>query len=223
MNADARKRIDAIEAIEDLGAGFTLANHDLEIRGAGELLGDEQSGQMQEIGFSLYMELLERAVATLKKGDALDLDRPLEHGPEIDLQCPALIPDPYLPDVHTRLILYKRIANAQDFQELRDLQVEMIDRFGLLPEAVKNLFRVTQLKLIAIPIKIRKIDVGAKGGRILFGLEPNIDLTKLLQLIQQQPKIYQLDGQDKLRFCKEMDNVEERVDTVKSLLEELSI
>jgi transcription-repair coupling factor (superfamily II helicase) len=223
MNADAKKRIDAIEAIEDLGAGFTLANHDLEIRGAGELLGDEQSGQMQEIGFSLYMELLERAVATLKRGDTLDLDRPLEHGPEIDLQSPALIPDPYLPDVHTRLILYKRIANARDFRELRDLQVEMIDRFGLLPEAVKNLFRVTQLKLIAIPIGIRKIDVGPKGGRILFGPEPNIDLPKLLQLIQQQSKTYQLDGQDKLRFCKEMDNVEERVEIVKSLLEELSV
>lgn len=223
MNADAKKRIDAIEAIEDLGAGFTLANHDLEIRGAGELLGDEQSGQMQEIGFSLYMELLERAVASLKRGDTLDLDRPLEHGPEIDLQSPALIPDPYLPDVHTRLTLYKRIANARDFQELRDLQVEMIDRFGLLPEAVKNLFWVTHLKLIAMPIGIRKIEVGARGGRILFGPAPKIDLPKLLQLIQQQPKTYQLDGQDKLRFNKEMDNVEERVEMVKSLLEELSV
>lgn len=223
MNADAKKRIDAIEAIEDLGAGFTLANHDLEIRGAGELLGDEQSGQMQEIGFSLYMELLERAVATLKKGDTLELDRPLEHGPEIDLQCPALIPDSYLPDVHTRLILYKRIANARDPQELRDLQVEMIDRFGLLPEAVNNLFQVTQLKLIAIPIGIRKIEVGARGGRVLFGPEPKLDLAKLLQLIQQQSKIYQLDGQDKLRFYQKMDSVEERTHTVKSLLEELSV
>jgi transcription-repair coupling factor (superfamily II helicase) len=223
MNADAKKRIDAIEAIEDLGAGFTLANHDLEIRGAGELLGDEQSGQMQEIGFSLYMELLERAVATLKKGDTLDLERPLEHGPEIDLQSPALIPDPYLPDVHTRLILYKRIASATDFQELRDLQVEMIDRFGLLPEAVKNLFRVTQLKLIALPIGIRKIEVGARGGRVLFGPEPKIDLPKLLQLIQQQPKTYQLDGQDKLRFYQKMDSVEERTQTVNTLLEELSV
>jgi transcription-repair coupling factor (superfamily II helicase) len=222
MNADARKRIDAIEAIEDLGAGFTLANHDLEIRGAGELLGDEQSGQMQEIGFSLYMELLERAVATLKRGDTLELDRPLEHGPEIDLQCPALIPDSYLPDVHTRLILYKRIANAGDSQELRDLQVEMIDRFGLLPEAVKNLFRVTQLKLIAIPIGVRKIEVGARSGRILFGPEPKINLPTLLQLIQQKPKLYQLDGQDKLRFYKTMDNAEERLETVNSLLEELS-
>lgn len=223
MNTDAKKRIDAIEAIEDLGAGFTLANHDLEIRGAGELLGDEQSGQMQEIGFSLYMELLERAVATLKRGETLDLDAPLEHGPEIDLQSPALIPDPYLPDVHTRLILYKRIANARNFQELRDLQVEMIDRFGLLPEAVKNLFRVTQLKLIAIPIGILKIEVGARGGRILFGSEPKINLPNLLQLIQQKPKLYQLDGQDKLRFYQEMDSVEERMQTVASLLEELAV
>lgn len=222
MKPDAIKRIEAVTALKDLGAGFMLANQDLEIRGAGELLGEEQSGQIQEIGFTLYMDLLERAVTLLKSGQALDFDRPLDHGPEVDLQSPALIPDAYLPDVHARLILYKRIASAHSVEQLRELQVEMIDRFGLLPEAVKNLFRVTQLKLIAIPVGIRKIEVGPRGGRILFTSEPNIDLAKLLQLIQQQPKIYKLEGQDKLRICKALEDMEERMETVKSLLEELA-
>ena len=160
MTADAVKRIEAIASLEDLGAGFMLANHDLEIRGAGELLGEGQSGQIHEIGFSLYMEMLERAVKALKAGKSPELDRPLDHGPEIDLQAPALIPEDYLPDVHNRLILYKRIASAQSDEELKELQVEMIDRFGLLPEQVKNLLEVTRLKLRATPIGIRKIEAG---------------------------------------------------------------
>ncbi len=152
MTPDAVKRIEAIEALEDLGAGFTLATHDLEIRGAGELLGDEQSGQIQEIGFTLYTELLERAVSALKAGKQPELDKPLNHGPEVDLHLPALIPDDYVPDVHNRLILYKRIASAEDGAELRELQVEMIDRFGLLPDPAKLLFSVTELKLAAVPL-----------------------------------------------------------------------
>src|SRR5690606_33789318 len=142
MTKDAVKRLEAIESIEDLGTGFTLATHDMEIRGAGELLGDEQSGQMQEIGFSLYNDLLERAVKALKSGKEPDLntmDRPFI---EIDLHVPALIPSDYLPDVHTRLVLYKRIAAAQDNDALRELQVEMVDRFGLLPDPTKTLFAV---------------------------------------------------------------------------------
>ncbi|VAW72763.1 Transcription-repair coupling factor, partial [hydrothermal vent metagenome] len=158
MSADAIKRIEAIESLEDLGSGFTLATHDLEIRGAGELLGDDQSGQIHEIGFSLYTELLERAVTALKAGRQPELDRPLNHGPEVDLHLPALIPDDYLHDVHGRLILYKRIASAANEDELRELQVEMIDRFGLLPEPVKQLFEVTRLKLKAVPLGISKID-----------------------------------------------------------------
>ncbi|MCU0836579.1 MAG: transcription-repair coupling factor, partial [Chromatiaceae bacterium] len=169
MTEDAKKRLDAIESLEDLGAGFTLATHDLEIRGAGELLGEEQSGQIQEIGFSLYMDLLERAVQALKAGREPELDRPLDHGAEIDLQLPALLPDDYLPDVHSRLVMYKRIASAASAEELRELQVEMIDRFGLLPEPSKNLFAITELKLKAQPFGIRKIEAGPAGGRILFG------------------------------------------------------
>jgi transcription-repair coupling factor (superfamily II helicase) len=218
MTADAVKRIEAIASLEDLGAGFMLANHDLEIRGAGELLGESQSGQIHEVGFTLYMDLLERAVQALKAGRVPDLDRPLDHGPEIDLQSSALIPDDYLPDVHSRLILYKRIASARDEEGLRELQVEMIDRFGLLPESVKNLFRVTGLKLQATPIGVKKIEAGPKGGRIVFGPEPKIDSVKLVRLLQTQHRIYKLDGKDKLRFIKELPGAAERVAAVEELL-----
>ncbi|NBC13519.1 MAG: transcription-repair coupling factor, partial [Gammaproteobacteria bacterium] len=163
MTEDAKKRLEAIESLEDLGAGFTLATHDLEIRGAGELLGEEQSGQIHEIGFTLYMDLLERAVEALKAGRTPELDRPLDHGAEIDLGLPALLPDDYLPDVHTRLVTYKRIASAESPAELKDLKVEMIDRFGLLPEPTEHLFAVTALKLKVQPLGIKKLEAGPKG------------------------------------------------------------
>lgn len=218
MTADAIKRLDAIASLEDLGAGFTLATHDLEIRGAGELLGEEQSGNMQAIGFSLYMELLERAVNALKTGKIPDLTKALDQGAEIDLQITALIPETYLPDVHTRLIFYKRIANAQDEEALRDLQVEMIDRFGLLPPAVKNLFAITELKLTSKPIGIRKIEASAKGGRIEFTEKPNIDPAKLIKLIQIQPDIYKLDSKQRLHFSWNEMAYEKRADSVRALL-----
>jgi len=222
MTQDAIKRIEAIESLEDLGAGFTLATHDLEIRGAGELLGDEQSGQIQEIGFTLYSELLERAVAALKAGRQPELDRPLNHGPEVDLHMPALIPADYLPDVHARLILYKRIASARDQDELRELQVEMIDRFGLLPQPVKNLFAVTELKLKAAPLGIVRIDVGESGGRVIFGAQPNVDPTTIIQLIQGQPQHYKLDGSDKIRLQFDMREPAERISRIATLLNSLS-
>lgn len=222
MTDDAIKRIEAVESLEDLGAGFTLATHDLEIRGAGELLGDEQSGQIQEIGFTLYSELLERAVGALKAGREPALERPLNHGPEVDLHLPALIPDDYLPDVHGRLILYKRIASAADEDELRELQVEMIDRFGLLPDAVKHLFSITGLKLKAVPLGVSKIDVGESSGRLIFGPQPNVDPSAIVQLIQAQPAHYSLDGSDKIRFQLDMSSPEKRVASVGALLESLS-
>ncbi len=223
MTDDAIKRIEAIESLEDLGAGFTLATHDLEIRGAGELLGDEQSGQIQEIGFTLYTELLERAVAALKAGREPELEQPLNHGPEVDLHVPALIPDDYLPDVHARLILYKRIASAADESELRELQVEMIDRFGLLPDPVKQLFSITGLKLRAVPLGIRKIDAGETGGRLIFGPEPDVDPATIIQLIQSQPQHYSLDGPDKIRFRFDMAEVAARITGVDRLLDNLSV
>jgi transcription-repair coupling factor (superfamily II helicase) len=222
MTPDAVKRLEAIESLEDLGAGFALATHDLEIRGAGELLGEEQSGQIQEIGFSLYIELLERAVQALKAGRIPELDRPLHHGAEVDLQIPALLPEDYLPDVHARLIQYKRIASARDADELRELQVEMIDRFGLLPEPAKHLFTVTELKLAAQPLGIRKIEAGPKGGRLLFQPDPAIDPLRVIQLIQAKPKELKLDGGDKLRFAAELATPESRVGYLNALLQTLS-
>ncbi|VAX01350.1 Transcription-repair coupling factor, partial [hydrothermal vent metagenome] len=222
MTADAIKRLEAIESIQELGAGFTLASHDMEIRGAGELLGEGQSGQMQEIGFTLYLELLERAVEALKAGREPELDRPLDHGTEIDLGIPALLPDDYLPDVHTRLIQYKRIASASDKTELRELQVEMIDRFGLLPDPTKNLFRVTELKLGATPLGIKKIEMGDSGGRLQFVQEPNIDPMKIIGLIQTQAKTYRMDGQDKLRIISDLPDAEARFAAVELLLTELA-
>ena len=222
MTSDAVKRLEAIESLEDLGAGFTLATHDLEIRGAGELLGDEQSGQMQEVGFTLYTELLERAVQALKLGRIPDLDAPSNHDAEIDLRIPALLPADYAPDVHARLVLYKRIASAESEDELKDLQVELIDRFGLLPEAAKNLFRVTQLKLKARPLGIRKIEAGPAGGRVVFGPQAYVDPRTIIKLIQQESQTYKLDGQDKLRFNLNMPNAEARLAGVEKVLGSLA-
>lgn len=204
MTADAVKRLEAIESLEELGVGFTLATHDLEIRGAGEILGEEQSGQIHEIGFGLYMELLERAIHSMQSGRQPELDRPLDHGAEIELHIPALIPEDYLPDVHSRLIMYKRIASASNQDQLDDLQEEMIDRFGLLPDYLKNLFRITSLKLLANPLGIRKIDLGQHGGRIFFDKATPVDPVKIIELIQKQSKIFRLDGEDKLRITKDL-------------------
>lgn len=222
LTADAKKRLEAIESLEDLGAGFTLATHDLEIRGAGELLGEGQSGQIHEVGFSLYSDLLERAVKALKAGEHPNLDRPLDHGAEIDLQLPALLPEDYLPDVHSRLVLYKRIASAASKAELRELQVEMIDRFGLLPEPAQNLFGITELKLKANPLGIRKIEAGPAGGRILFDGQPKIDPGQIIRLIQTRPREYKLDGGEKLRFFKDLSDRQRRIELVGNILDEIS-
>ncbi|MBI5449960.1 MAG: transcription-repair coupling factor [Gammaproteobacteria bacterium] len=222
MTADAVKRLEAIESITDLGAGFTLAMHDLEIRGAGELLGDEQSGQIQEIGFTLYADLLERAVKALKSGRQPELDAPLAQHAEIDLQVTALIPEDYLPDVHSRLVLYKRIASAASNEALRELQVEMIDRFGLLPEAAKNLFRLTELKLLAEPLGVRKIEASEKEGHLQFDSAPQINADRLIQLIQTRSKVFRFNGRDRLRFTLPQPGFAERADFIAGLLGEIT-
>lgn len=217
MTADAIKRLDAFTSLEDLGAGFTLAMHDLEIRGAGEVLGEQQSGNMHSIGFSLYMELLEQTVAALKSGKEPPL-KPLSSAVEIDLQISALIPENYLPDVHTRLILYKRIAHAKNTVELEQLQIEMIDRFGLLPKALKNLFQLSELKLLAQKIGIKKIVSGPQGGRIEFNENPSINLQDILYLIQKHPDLYKLDGPKHLRFNFVQSTSELRIKNIFNLL-----
>ncbi|UOG91230.1 MAG: transcription-repair coupling factor [Candidatus Thiothrix sulfatifontis] len=220
LTPDAVKRLEAIESLEELGVGFTLATHDLEIRGAGELLGEGQSGQIQEIGFNLYNDLLERAVKALKSGKVPELSA-TSRRTTVELGAPALIPDDYLPDVHARLILYKRIASAESQAALDELRVEMIDRFGLLPEPTKTLFSVTRVKLLAQELGIRKLDMHVKGGRIIFDDKPNIDPMKVITLIQKRPWVFKLDGQDKLRFEIELPTVEEREEWVVKLMGEI--
>jgi len=223
ITADAQRRLEAIASMDELGAGFTLATHDLEIRGAGELLGEDQSGQMAEVGFSLYTELLERAVRSIKAGHLPDVDLGQERrGAEVELNVPSLIPDDYLPDVHTRLTLYKRISSARDKEELRDLQVEMIDRFGLLPDPAKYLFATAELKLAANEMGIRKLELGEHGGRIVFEAKPKIDPMAVIQLIQKQPKLYTMDGPDKLRIKVPLPDAPDRFNAAKGLLTTLA-
>lgn len=221
LNADAEKRLEAIQAADHLGCGFTLATHDLEIRGAGELLGDNQSGQIHAIGFELYQQMLERAVKSLQSGKkAADIDI-TDHSVEINLNASALIPDDYLPDVNGRLQLYKRIAATESEDQLRELQVEMIDRFGLLPEQVKLLIRQQRLRQQAEKLGIRKIDCGDKGGKLHFGDQPNIDPMKLIGMVQKEPATYRFDGQTGFRFSVNTDNAEQRFEFTEKLLSDI--
>lgn len=218
MTADAVKRLEAIESLEELGVGFTLATHDLEIRGAGELLGEDQSGQIHEVGYTMYNELLSRAVQALRAGDLPKLDRPLDHGLEVDLSEPALLPDSYVPDVHMRLVLYKRIASAKSEEQLKDLQIELIDRFGLLPIASQNLLMTTELKLFCSGLGINKIEAYDSGGRILFDKDPKVDIDRLLTLLQRQPSVFKLTSNEKLNFTAELPTIENRIEYIRNII-----
>jgi transcription-repair coupling factor (superfamily II helicase) len=223
MTADAVKRLEAIDSLEDLGSGFILATHDLEIRGAGELLGDTQSGQIQEIGFSLYTELLGRAVESLRAGKEPNLDAPLDTGVDINLHVPALLPDDYVPDVHLRLMLYKRISAAENAEELRELQVELIDRFGLLPEASKNLVRIAAIKKTALALGVEKIDAADNGGYLVFAAESHIDPVALIQLVQNDSRRYRLQGSHRLQITDDLVDVEKRFRAIENLLTSLAV
>jgi len=218
MTKDAEKRLSALESLEELGVGFTLATHDLEIRGAGELLGDEQSGQIQEIGFTLYTQLLERAVAALKSGKLPDTESPLAQSTEVDLGIPSLLPADYVADVHTRLVLYKRISNADSSATLDDLRVELINRFGLLPDPAKYLFHATEFKLNCQQLGATRLQAGAAGGRLIFDDLPNIDPSLLIDLIQKQPSEFSFDGKNTLKFSTELDEPDQRIEYIASLL-----
>jgi transcription-repair coupling factor (superfamily II helicase) len=223
MTGDAIKRLEAIEAAGELGVGFTLATQDMEIRGTGELLGDDQSGQIESIGFSLYMDMLNRAVEALRSGKIPDRDMPLEPvSQEVNLHVAALIPEDYLPDVQSRLILYKRIAGAGDQQELDDLKGEIIDRFGLLPISVQNLFVITSLKLQAQALGIIKVDIGDTKGKLEFSKTTTVEPIAIVRLVQQQANTYRLDGASTLRIEQQLAEFQDRVAFVEELFEVLS-
>ena len=223
LGKDAYKRIEAIQAATTLGAGFTLASYDLEIRGAGELLGDEQSGQMQKIGFSLYFEMLEDAIKSVKSGQIPSVDLDAQGATEINLRIPALIPEEYLPDTHTRLIMYKRISSAEDQEKLHDLQVEMIDRFGMLPRSLKRLFNLTELKQKAEFFGIKKIDSNNSFGNIYFSQETKVDPLSIIDLVQTAPNLYKFSNTHQLHFSYDNDDPDLRLEFVDKLLQQLKI
>lgn len=218
MTTDAIKRLEAIDALDSLGSGFVLATHDLEIRGAGELLGETQSGQVQEIGFSLYTELLARAIKSLQADEEPDLEGPLHANIDINFHIAALLPENYIADVHLRLILYKRIANASSREQLQELQVELIDRFGLLPKPAKNLIQIAAIKQDALILGIEKINASKSGGYIQFGDQSQIDLSSLVQLIYQDSQIYQMQGTHRLKFRINLSKVGQRFKFIEKLL-----
>ena len=218
MTKDAERRLDALENLDNLGAGFILATHDLEIRGAGELLGNEQSGQIESIGFSLYMELLDAAVKALKEGREPSLEELTQQQADIELRVPALLPDDYLGDVNMRLSFYKRIAAAENKSELDELKVELIDRFGLLPDATKNLLQIAELRLLVEPLKVVRIDAGTQGGFIEFSPKAQVNPDKFIQLIQKEPIVYRFDGPLKFKFMKDLSDNKVRLEFVVDLL-----
>lgn len=221
ITPQAQKRLDAIQLLEDLGAGFHLAMHDLEIRGAGELLGDSQSGEMQEIGFNLYSDMLNHAVKQLKAGKEPDLDAPLGVTTEINLHTPALLPNTYCPDVHERLVIYKRLANCEDNEALDNMQEELIDRFGLLPESGEALIACHRLRIAAKPLGVIKIDASDAAIQLQFNPKADIDPMKLINLLQRDKRC-RMNGPDKLRVTVQLGNIAHRTELVKSILKEFT-
>lgn len=220
ITKDAEKRLDAIAAADELGAGFTLAMQDLEIRGAGEILGEGQSGEMMQFGFTLYTEMLKQAVRDLKKGRQPDLDAPLGITTEIKLHSPALLPESYCPDIHERLVLYKRLAVCETVQQINAIHEELVDRFGLPEQPVKTLIESHHLRLAAKELGIDAIDAAGEAVTVTFGKHHCIDPTEIILLIQTDKK-YRPAGADKLRFAAEMENIEVRINTVKTVLKTL--
>ena len=220
ITKDAEKRLDAIAAADELGAGFTLAMQDLEIRGAGEILGEGQSGEMIQVGFTLYTEMLKQAVRDLKKGRQPDLDAPLGITTEIKLHSPALLPESYCPDIHERLVLYKRLAVCETVQQINAIHEELVDRFGLPEQPVKTLIESHHLRLAAKELGIDAIDATGEAVTVTFGKHHQIDPTEIILLIQSD-RNYRLAGADKLKFAAQMEDVEARINTVKNMLRRL--
>ncbi len=221
LKGDAEKRLDAIQRASTLGAGFILATEDLEIRGAGELLGEQQSGSMQAIGYSLYMEMLEKATKAIQKGKTPNFDAPLSLTAEINLHLPALIPDEYLGDVHQRLLFYKRISNCDSQDKLDNIRMELIDRFGVLPVAVKHLFSVHSLRVKAEQLGIQKIDLHAQGGTLDFSPDTPVQAISIIQLIQAQPQQFRMQGGQRLKLLVALSENDQRIEFMQRLLNTL--
>jgi len=221
LKGDAEKRLDAIQRASTLGAGFMLATEDLEIRGAGELLGEQQSGSMQAIGYSLYMEMLEKATKAIQQGKTPNFDAPLSLTAEINLHIPALIPDDYLGDVHQRLLFYKRISNTDTQEKLDNIRMELIDRFGIPPQSVKHLFSVHQIRLKAEHLGITKIDINTQGGNIEFSPDTPVQAISIIQLMQKNPTYSRLEGGKRLKVMVQLEEYEKRIQFINDLLQKL--
>jgi len=221
LTGDALKRLEALESLEELGAGFVLATHDLEIRGAGELLGEQQSGEMAEVGLTMYLDMLDRAVKALRAGRRVDLDAPLAAQSEVELRVPSLLPEDYVGDVQVRLALYKRIAAAADEDALDGMLVELTDRFGEPPTPARNLLRTARLRLVARRLGLRRVDFGTHGGQLQFEPQNSIDPKKVVALLQSNPREYRLEGPLKLRVSHPLVDETERFEFVTALLQRL--
>jgi transcription-repair coupling factor (superfamily II helicase) len=217
LGAQAKKRLEAIQMMEELGSGFYLAMHDLEIRGAGEVLGDSQSGQIQEVGFDMYTRMLERAVRALKAGKAIDLDQALDGAAEIKLHVPALLPQTYCDDVHERLTLYKRLANCRSWDEVEAMGEELVDRFGLLPEPAKVLLESHRLRLLAAPLGVTRVDATHETLQLQFANDAPVERGKVIALVQKRKNL-RLAGADRLRLEAKMAEWPLRVQAAKELL-----
>ncbi len=221
LKGDAEKRLDAIQRASNLGAGFMLATEDLEIRGAGELLGEQQSGSMQAIGYSLYMEMLEKATKAIQKGKTPNFDAPLSLTAEINLHMPALIPDDYLGDVHQRLLFYKRISNTDSRDKLDNIRMELIDRFGIPPQSVKQLFAVHQIRLKAEQLGITKVDISQQGGHIEFAPDTPVQAVTIIQMMQKHPTYFRMNGGQRLKIMYMLEDYEKRIQFIQDLLDSL--
>lgn len=222
ITKDAQKRLDAIASADELGAGFALAMQDLEIRGAGEILGEGQSGEMMQVGLTLYTEMLKQAVRDLKKGRQPDLDAPLGVSTEIKLHSPALLPEDYCPDIHERLVLYKRLAACETQSQIDQIFEELLDRFGLPEQPVRTLVESHRLRLEARDLGVDSLDAHMNTLTLTFGQNHTIDPTRIISLIQNDRR-YRLAGENKLKVEMVMEDVETRIQTVKAVLRTLAV
>jgi transcription-repair coupling factor (superfamily II helicase) len=220
ITSQAKKRLEAIQLLEDLGSGYYLAIHDLEIRGAGELLGDNQSGQIHEIGFNLYIDMLNHAVRNLKQGKTADISDPIRANKDINLHTPTILTNDFCPNTNERLILYKRLSSCHNLEQLKEIEEEIIDRFGIPPKQTQNLMLFHQLRIFINDFDVIKIDAGSQTIDIQFKEEADIDPVKFIELIQSD-RCYKMNGPNHLKVMTSYEKIEERINFIKSILKKL--